>query len=139
MLRIGKQQPFFLVGVLLLMLATPISVMANILDQDCVVNVLNRIVQVGADGSWTMPNVPSSMGQIRARVTCVRNGVTTAGQTDYFTVQTNGITNAGNVVFGSTEPVPESLDITPVYGELLLKQLQVTDKGHDSGISSGNC
>jgi hypothetical protein len=26
-----------------------------------------------------------------------------------------------------------------VYGELLLKQLQVTDKGHGNGISSGNC
>ena len=29
------------------------------LDQQCVVSILNRTVQVAADGGWSMPNVPS--------------------------------------------------------------------------------
>ncbi|MEE9413516.1 MAG: Ig-like domain-containing protein [Methylococcales bacterium] len=83
------------------------------LDQDCTVSILNRTIQVAEDGGWSMPNVPSNLGQIRARVTCIREGLTTSGQTAYFTVVTNGITNTGPFLFEQLDPIPSSLTVVP--------------------------
>ena len=101
------------------------------LDQDCTVSILNRTVQVAPDGSWSMPNVPSNLGQIRARVTCIRGGQTLSGQTAYFTVVTNGITNTGPFFFEQLDPIPSSLTITPpgasiINGSGTTLQLAVT-------------
>ena len=79
------------------------------LDENCVVNVLNRIVQVSPQGSWVLPNVPSNMGRIRARATCTQGNQTISGQTDYFNVTLNGVTNVGAMLFAQQEPVPVSL------------------------------
>jgi len=55
------------------------------------VSVLNRNVQVNADGSWVLPNIPANFGQVKARATCVQNGITTFGESAFFTVaQTSG-------------------------------------------------
>lgn len=84
---------------------------ATTLDEKCVVNILNRTVQVQPNGSWSMPNVPSSMGQVRARATCLVNGETVRGQSDYFSVLTNSIVKVPEIVFGSQDPVPERLEL----------------------------
>lgn len=65
------------------------------LDETCIINVLNRTVSAGPDGEFALPNVPSTMGLIRARATCVRDGATEAGQTDYFTVVENETVDVG--------------------------------------------
>lgn len=93
-------------------LLRPEMTFAQQLDDNCVVSILNRTIQVDKDGSWSMPNVPSTMGQIRARATCVRNGATTSGQTDYFNITNNGITEVGEIKFGSLDPIPTALVIT---------------------------
>ena len=54
------------------------------LDETCTVNILNRAIQANEFGRFAMPNVPSFMGRIRARATCVGGGVTVSAQTDYF-------------------------------------------------------
>ena len=85
------------------------------LNENCTVSVLNRTANVQADGTWTLPNTPANMGQVRARATCVdpENGVTISGQSDYITVTANGITNAGEIMFGDDyEQVPSSLNIS---------------------------
>jgi large repetitive protein len=82
------------------------------LDENCVVNVLNRTVQVAPDGGWAMPNVPSSMGRIRARATCTQGTQTFSGQTDYFTVERNGTVDVGRIKFAGQEAVPVSLAYT---------------------------
>lgn len=66
-----------------------------ILDETCIVNVLNRTVTAGEDGEFGLPNVPSTMGQIRARATCVREGETISGQTNYFAVVENQTVDVG--------------------------------------------
>ena len=66
-----------------------------ILDDTCIINVLNRTVSAGADGDFALPNVPSTMGLIRARATCVRDSATVAGQTDYFSVVENETVDVG--------------------------------------------
>ncbi|MFT4939232.1 MAG: hypothetical protein ACI88A_002268, partial [Paraglaciecola sp.] len=82
------------------------------LDESCVVNVLNRTVQVSSDGGWSLPNIPSNQGNIRARVTCIDRdtGETMSGETDYFRIDENGITFVGDFQFTEISNTPESLD-----------------------------
>ena len=72
---------------------------ANVLDENCVVNILNRTVQVSKDGGWSMPNVPSQMGRVRARATCTKLGETFSGESDYFNIVQNGIAQVPEIKF----------------------------------------
>src|SRR5262245_42013159 len=83
------------------------------LHQDCTVSVLNRNVRVNPDGSWVLPNVPANFGQVGARATCVQSGVTTSGESAFFTVPANQAVNLPDIVLGTTTPIPVSLAITP--------------------------
>ena len=83
------------------------------LDDTCTVNILNRTIQVDAGGGWVMPNVPDNMGKVRARVTCIRDGETVSGQTDFFRVSRDGNIDTGPFLFGEPDPPPRSLAVTP--------------------------
>ncbi len=83
-----------------------------VLDQNCVINILNRTVQASADGGFSLPNVPSTMGQVRARATCIKDGITVSGQTDYFTVINNGTADVGEFLTGEENPIPNALAFT---------------------------
>jgi hypothetical protein len=72
------------------------------LNQNWTVSVLNRTVRVNSDGSWVLPNIPTNFGPVKARVTRVRNGVTTFGESAFFTVPANGAANLPDVVLGRT-------------------------------------
>lgn len=79
------------------------------LNENCSVNILNRTIQVAPDGSWQMPNVPSFMGSIKARATCLVNGETVSGESNYFSIQP-GVTNIIDAIrFVDPEPAPTSL------------------------------
>ena len=97
---------FFLLSVIL-------QARAIVLDDSCTVNILNRTVPVRPDGGWSMPNVPSFMGQVRARVTCTRDGQTISGQTDFFTVVRDGVTRTGSFEFETPDPAPSALAFDP--------------------------
>ena len=81
------------------------------LNQNCVVSVLNRTVTVNSDGSWVLPNVPANFGQVKARATCIQNGTTVFGESDFFLVPVNGAANLPAITLGSTTPIPVSLSI----------------------------
>ena len=83
------------------------------LDENCTVSVLNRTVRVNPDGTWVLPNIPANFGQIRARATCVRNGVTTSGESEFFTIPSNGSVNIPPIVLGAASKVPSSLTVAP--------------------------
>src|SRR6185369_5274695 len=99
-------------GVVLIVLCAAHGVLAQ-LNQDCTVSVLNRTVQVNADGSWVLPNVPANFGQVKARATCVRNGITISGESDYFTIPANGAVNLPAIILGAATPIPNALGIGP--------------------------
>ena len=82
------------------------------LSENCTVSVLNRTVRVNADGTWVLPNVPADFGPVRARATCINNGVTTSGESDYFTLSDNGIVNLPQIILGNTTPIPSSLTLS---------------------------
>ena len=82
------------------------------LDEHCVVSALNRTARVAADGSWVLPNVPTNLGRIRIRASCVENGVTRSGQSGFVTVPTNGVVEVADIAFDAPVPVPASLVLT---------------------------
>lgn len=82
------------------------------LDQNCIVSVLNRNVQVNADGTWVLPNIPANFGLVRARATCVENGVTQFGQSDFFSIPANASTNVPAIILGATTPIPVSVVVS---------------------------
>jgi hypothetical protein len=79
------------------------------LNDTCTVSALNRSAPVRADGVWVLPNVPANQGPIRVRATCIDNGVTRAGQSDFITVPPNGVIEVANILFGDPTPIPVSL------------------------------
>jgi hypothetical protein len=82
-----------------------------VLNENCVVSVLNRTVQVKTDGSWVLPNIPANMGAVRARATCVENGLTTSGQSAYFTIPANGSLDVPPIIMGNATPIPTSVTV----------------------------
>lgn len=55
----------------------------------CVVSVLNQSANVQGNGTWRLPNVPTNGGRVRARVTCVEDGVTRSGASEFMAVVPN--------------------------------------------------
>lgn len=83
------------------------------LNQNCTISILNRTANVQEDGSWFIPNVPANLGLVRARATCVRDGVTLSGQSEFFNV-VPGIVNGfdAEIILGVVDPRPESIEVT---------------------------
>ena len=117
------------------------SASAMVLDHRCSVNIMNRTVQVQADGTWEMNNVPSFMGRVRARATCVNSGVTTSGQSEFFSLTDNGTTIVEDIFFDDPSPIPVSLGFSTT-GDLSLEstsdfaQLDVRASYSDGSFSS---
>src|SRR5437764_13640631 len=103
----GMRKPKLIAAMLLSFAATA----QGQLNERCIVSVLNRTVPVNADGSWVLPNVPANFGLVRARATCVHNGVTTFGQSDLFSLGANQTVNLPHIQFGPTTPIPNSMSV----------------------------
>lgn len=115
------------------------------LNENCTVSILNRTAQVKPDGTWIAINVPANFGQVRARATCVENGVTRSGQTDLFTIPANGSVTLSEIPLGAADPIPESLAITAPSTTLTTAgataQLTVTAKfpnGSTKNVAAGS-
>lgn len=78
----------------------------------CTVSVLNQTANVQADGTWDIPNVPSNMGPVRARVTCVDDGETLSGASDFFTITPNRMNAIPQVELGTGAATPASITLT---------------------------
>ncbi|MGH8103884.1 MAG: Ig-like domain-containing protein, partial [bacterium] len=82
------------------------------LNEKCIVAILNRVAQVRPDGTWTVQNVPTNFGMVRARATCVSNSTTWGAESDLFTVPPNGIVAVGELKFEALTPIPTALRVT---------------------------
>jgi len=121
---------WFLYASVLLLILVPCSVSFADLNENCTVSVLNRTANVKADGTWTIPNVPSNMGKVRVRATCVENGITRSGQSDWVTILTNNGINIGDIPMEELISPPSSVKIssaTPIFTSIgSTSQLTVT-------------
>ncbi|HWF08379.1 MAG TPA: Ig-like domain-containing protein [Bryobacteraceae bacterium] len=109
---ISRRSPGLLPGAAALVGMLAASAATAQLNQNCIVSILNRNTPVNADGSWTLPNVPAGFGLVRARATCVNNGLTTSGQSDLFTLVANHMNAIPPIVLGNSTPIPTSLTLT---------------------------
>src|SRR5580693_2765799 len=82
------------------------------LNDACTVSVLNRNINVAPDGTWVLSNIPVNQGRVRARATCIFNGLTRFGQSALFTVPLNGTITLQPIVFGAITPIPSLLTLT---------------------------
>lgn len=90
-----------------------VSGQTPVLNENCVISILNRAVRVNADGSWQIDNIPTNRGRVRARVTCVENGATRRGQTGLFTIGADEVTGFdAEVQLDVINPVPISLGLS---------------------------
>jgi uncharacterized repeat protein (TIGR01451 family) len=80
-------------------------------DGACTVSVLNQSAYVQSDGSWLVPNVPSNMGPVRARLNCVQNGQTLSGASGFFTIVPNQVSAINPVAPGAAPATPASLSL----------------------------
>ncbi|MBI5192337.1 MAG: hypothetical protein HZA08_02715 [Nitrospirae bacterium] len=97
------------------------------LNENCTVSVLNRTAQVKPDGSWVIPNVPSNMGKVRVRATCVENGVTRSGQSDWVIIPPNGSITVGDIPLDVFDPVPSAVSIaSPSTPDKILNPIGTT-------------
>jgi hypothetical protein len=85
---------------------------APLLNQGCTVSALNRSARVQSDGTWVLPNVPADQGQVRMRATCVEDGGTRSGQSDFFDVLPNGAVRVAQIRFNAPAAVPVTLTLT---------------------------
>ena len=104
---------FALLIALVLTWISPATHAATIpLDESCVVSILNRSARVAADGTWRIDNVPANFGLVRVRATCVKNGVTMSGQSDFISLEAdinNGFSPFG---LGNATPIPSTILLT---------------------------
>ncbi|HXG18879.1 MAG TPA: hypothetical protein VNN62_07385 [Methylomirabilota bacterium] len=82
------------------------------LNENCTVSSLNRTAQVKPDGAWIAINVPANFGQVRARATCVENGVTRSDQSDLFSIPANGSVTLSEIQLDTADPIPASLSLS---------------------------
>ncbi len=84
-----------------------------LLDDSCFVSLQNRTIQVQANGTFVIPNVPVDQGLFRAHVVCKReNGSTVGGQSDFFAFNLGEEPNIPNVTLGTAVPAPVSVALT---------------------------
>lgn len=111
----------------------------QILDENCVVSVLNRTSRVQSDGTWRINNLPSNMGRVRARASCVIDDKTLSAQSDFFTIPPNGIVQVfGEFEFEKLKPVVARLNVAAGKTVLTeigeISQLSVIGTFSDSSI-----
>ncbi|MDD5434452.1 MAG: hypothetical protein PH343_03385, partial [Nitrospira sp.] len=106
----------------------PIPTPPHTLNEHCTVSVLNRTAQVKPDGTWVIPNVPSNMGKVRVRATCVENGITRSGQSDWVTIPANGSITVSDIPLDVFDPAPSSVNISSPSATLttLVPAVQLT-------------
>lgn len=107
----GRLAPWLVFGALA---ATSIAspLVAQTPEARCTVSVLNQVAQVQPDGSWLLPNVPSNLGRVRARMTCLQDGVTASGTSEFFSIATNRMNAIPPVPLGAAATTPARIAVT---------------------------
>jgi hypothetical protein len=84
------------------------------LNENCTASIQNRTVQINANGTFAIPNVPVEQGFYRVRVVCRDvDGTTKGGQTEFFPMVGLNDQNLPRIrVGGQIDPIPVSMRLT---------------------------
>ena len=92
---------------------TPAPAPTPVVDQNCIATIANRSVQVGSNGSYAIPNIPTDTGFYRVRVVCNNaDGSVSHAQSAFVSLVGNGNTRVPVVSFGAVTAPPVSIAIT---------------------------
>ncbi|MCC6624987.1 MAG: hypothetical protein IT385_27315 [Deltaproteobacteria bacterium] len=80
--------------------------------ETCVIQVLNTSTLVAADGAWTLPNVPSLGGLVRARLVCQGPAGVRLGQSTFFEVPPSVTTTTTTRSVDALDPGPLTIALT---------------------------
>lgn len=102
-----------------------------VLDETCLVNLLNYSVQAKPDGTWALPSIPVEPGYFRIRVTCTKDGKTIGGMSEFFQLMGDGPVDYGKITFNGVVPPPKLIVTGPTRPELTQEgeQLQMVTFG----------
>jgi hypothetical protein len=100
-------------AVLCLLISLEINPAQAQLNENCTVSVVNRSARVDLKGKWSIANVPTGFGPVRARAVGVSNGTTSVGQSGLFTLIANQSTGFdASMLLGRVTPIPDLITIT---------------------------
>lgn len=101
----------------------------------CTVSVLNQSAPVRSDGTWFVPNIPSNLGEVRARVSCVENGVLTTATSRRFQVVTDGMTALNPLGEDPPAATPTRIEASSPDSQLSFagQQVQISVTAHFVG------
>lgn len=105
---------------------------AQLLDDSCTVSALNRTAPVDSRGVWVLPGIPTNSGPVRVRATCVEDGVTRSGESDFVLLAANGIVEIPEIRFGDLTRIPERLELASPLAtlEAVGQQVQLAATAH---------
>jgi protocatechuate 3,4-dioxygenase beta subunit len=84
------------------------------LGPNCTATLLNHSVQVNADGTFNIPNVPYGPGLFRIHVVCTNSdGTTTGGESDPQAIVPNGAFQIPIIAIGAIPPSAIAITATP--------------------------
>ncbi len=98
------------------------------LNDTCIAELQNRSVQVSADGSFFLANIPieNASDAQRVRVTCDGTGGLTFGASEVFMLIANDVVLVPPIAFGNVSPIPVALQLT-AEPEILTAVNEVAD------------
>lgn len=105
-------------SVALVVVLSPAALVSQPPAGACTVSIFNQSAFVQADGTWSLPNVPSTMGPARARLTCVEGGVTTSGTSARFEIVDRRMSAISVVPVGAAAPTPVRIALSSPVAEL---------------------
>ena len=94
---------------------------------ECTVSVMNQTVPVAKDGTWRLPNLPTSGGYVRVQLVCKGAFGIERGQSKFFTLTRNRMNAIVSIPFGQIPPRPTSV-------ELLVDDPELTEVGQSVQI-----
>ena len=104
--------PVFVATALFAILAVVSASHAQLLDESCQVNILNRSVQVAPNGTFAIANVPEEPGFFRVRAVCTEpDGTLVRGQSEFIQLTAVPTAAIDELVLGSFDPPPAELEI----------------------------
>ncbi len=86
---------------------------------NCTATVLNHSVQVSADGTFSIPNIPWNPGLYRAHLVCTNpDGTTSLGTSGFISLTPNGSQDVGTIDFIDSSVTPVTLQALPASSSL---------------------
>src|SRR5579862_97387 len=82
------------------------------LGSNCTATIMNHSVQINADGTFSIPNIPWNQGLYRAHILCTNSdGTITGALSNFIALQPNASVSIARVFPGTVPPTPATMQV----------------------------